>query len=100
MVAYFAIPGDLAADYSQEKFYAISTVLPFISYMATGTLPAILDVSAEANILSPILSILLFLSVVPVLFAQDTLPEKNIRERKLKEHIEKLHKVVVESDKD
>jgi len=100
MVAYFAIPGDLAANHSQEKFYAISTVLPFISYMATGTLPAILDVSIEANILSPILSVLLFLSVVPVLFARDTLPEKNIRERKIKEHIEELHKVVAESEND
>ena len=98
MVAYFAIPGDIASNYSKEKFYAIFTVFPFISYMATGTLPAILDFSVEANILSPILSILLFLSVVPVLFAQETLPEKTIRERKLKEHIGKVHKVVAESE--
>jgi len=100
MVAYFAIPGDLAANYSQEKFYATNTVLPFISYMATGTLPAILGVSAEASILSPILSILLFLSVVPILYAKETLPEKKMRERELKKHLEKLSKVVAESEKE
>ncbi len=99
MVAYFAIPGDLSHTFSQEKFYAIITVLPFVSYMATGTMPLILGVSSPANVLSPILSVLLFLSVVPVLYAPETLPETNLKARKLKEHIRKVGKVIVESKK-
>ena len=92
MVAYFAIPGDLADFQPKEKFYATSTVLPFISYMATGTLPAILGVSADPNFLSPILSIFLFVSVVPVLFARDTLSEQKITERKMVEYAKKVAK--------
>lgn len=102
MVAYFAVPGDLAEleKHSKEKFYATNTVLPFISYMATGTLPAVLGISVAANILSPILSILLFISIVPVLFVEDTLSESKKRERKLREHTEKIVKLVEKSEKD
>ncbi len=98
MVAYFSITGDLAKDYSQEKFYAIATVLPFISYMVTGTLPIILGVYAPANVLSPILSIFLFLSVIPVLYAPETLPEANLKEKRLKEHLRKVGKIIAEDN--
>jgi DHA1 family bicyclomycin/chloramphenicol resistance-like MFS transporter len=99
MVAYFAVPGDLAGAYSGEKYYALYTVLPFISFTATLTMPLILGFSAPMSILSPVLSILLFLSVLPVLYASETLPETVLNERRLREHISKIGKIVDESKK-
>ncbi len=84
MVVYLVIPGDLAGSYTQEKYYALATVLPFIVYMSLSALPQALGLTAPANILSPILSILLFLSLIPVLYATETLPLSRIQKERLK----------------
>ena len=99
MVAYLAVPGDLASTYLKEKYYALYTVLPFVSFTGTMTMPLILSFSVPLNVLSPILSILLFFSVIPVLYASETLPESVLNERRLKEHVDKLGKIVAESKK-
>jgi MFS family permease len=100
MVAFLAIPGDLAQGKAHEKFYAWNTVLPFIIYMATSTLPTVLGVGAPVNILSPILSMLLFLSVVPILYASETLPSSITQSRKMKEHLRQVEKTVEDSKKE
>jgi len=96
---YLAVPGDLSYSGSKEKFYALGTMMPLIVYMSLSAAPQFLNISVSANILSPILSIILFLSVIPVFRATETLPENMIRERKLKEHIQKMQKLVQESEK-
>jgi MFS family permease len=99
MVVYLTIPGDLANVHAQEKYYALATVLPLVVYSGLNALPKALGIPAPANILSPILSVILFLSLVPVLYASETLPDTEIRKRKLREHVEKVGKLVAESKK-
>lgn len=59
----------------------------------------LLNIDAPANSLSSVLSIILFLSVIPVLRARETLAEEKIVQRKMREHLENIGKVVQESKK-
>lgn len=88
MVVYLTIPGDLANVHAQEKYYALATVFPLVVYSGLNALPKALGISAPANILSPILSVILFLSLVPVLYASETLSETKKRERELREYLD------------
>jgi MFS family permease len=99
MVAYFAIPGDLARGQSQEKYYTLNIVLPWMLFIATNTLPFILLIGAPAAILAPILSMLLFVSIIPILYAPESLPESNLNARRQKDYMRKLGKVVEDSKK-
>lgn len=97
IVVYLAVPGDLSFPNTKEKFYALGIVLPLIIYAGLGASAMLLDIVAPADSLSSVLMIILFLSIIPVTRANDTLASEKIRERKMKEHIEKICKVVKES---
>jgi len=84
--------GDLGESYEKEKYYALGG-LPFL-------LASFLSVLIEpyASAISPtaafsFASFFLFLAVIPLMYAPETLPEKQIRERELKGYIEKAKKV-------
>ncbi len=98
-VIYFAIPGDLAFAGSQERFYALGTVVPFIMYISSKWPAELTGFSLPANWLSPILTVIIFVSVIPIFYASETLPEDKILEKQLKEHIKKVRKIVEESRK-
>ena len=96
-VVFLTVPGDLSDPDSRGKIYALVTGL-FIA----GAIP-VPDVSGVLPVdsLSQILSIIVFLSIIPVLRAKETLHESKIRKRKLKEHMERIGKIIKQSkDKD
>jgi MFS family permease len=97
---YLVIPGDLSIPRSREKFYALGTISPFIVFMGLSITPmssifTLISVSA----FSQLLSFLLFLSIAPVLRAKETLHESKKRERAMNEYIEKVGKVIQETEK-
>ena len=85
---------DLAYSGSKERFYALGTMIPLVVYMGLSEAPYFLMFRVPASILSPILSIILFLSVIPVYRAAETLPRKILHERKMREHLKKIQNVV------
>lgn len=98
-VIYIAIPGDIATcnlrvPFSREKFYAIITILPLTVYGVIGAIPRAFGITAEPNVLSPILSIILFISVIPILQAPETLPKEIVEKIEYDEHIKKVRKVI------
>jgi MFS family permease len=97
---YITILGDLSSYGSKEKFYAMGAIMPIILTLSFNSLIEPFGISASSSILSPILSIVLFLSILPVLRATETLPGRKIRDRELKEHIEKIGKLIEESKKE
>jgi ABC-type transport system involved in cytochrome bd biosynthesis fused ATPase/permease subunit len=97
MTLYTAIPGDLSGAGFREKYYAIATVIPLLMYMSLTTASNYFGVSVAAGTLSNVLSILLFFSVIPVLRAVESLSENKMRERQLKEHMEKIEELLKES---
>ena len=99
MVSYFALFGDVASLKSSEKYYALGLSTPLIAYaFVRGILPIFSITMAKANDISPIMSILLFLAIIPVLNVPDTLSADMIRERRLKEHTKKIGKLIEESE--
>ena len=96
-VTYLAIPGDLAFPGSQERFYALGTVVPFIVYTSITGAGKAVNISLPITWLYPVLTVVIFVSLIPLLYASETLPEKILIEKKLKEHLKKVHKVIEES---
>jgi MFS family permease len=91
LMFYLLIWGDLAANRSKEKYYLIGTlpflISSFISFLFTpyaGAVPLPMAFSLA--------SFFLFLAVLPLVYAPETLPEKHIKERELKNYIEKAKK--------
>jgi MFS family permease len=95
---FLAIPGDLSTPDSREKYYAIMYILPIGSLFALSTIPgwAIFS-NANSSSLSQIFSIIIFLAIIPTLQAKETLPEEKIQNRKLKEHLENVEKIIKEN---
>ena len=100
MVSYLALFGDMALSMKAEKYYALGISTPLIAYaLVRGILPILGIITAEAQVLSPILGILIFVSIIPVLYTKETLSKKTIEERELREHLKKMEEIVKESRK-
>jgi MFS family permease len=96
-VIYFAIPGDLAFRGSEERFYALGTIIPFIAYTSIQGPAQLIGLSLQANWIFPVLTIILFVSLIPLVYATETLPESKILEKQLEKHIKKVGELVEKS---
>ena len=81
--------GDLAQGRSSEKYYALGS-LPYLfsNFMRISLGAVIGDVVAESAIFS-FASLFLFLAVLPLIYAPETLPERIIKKRELETYLEK-----------
>jgi membrane protein implicated in regulation of membrane protease activity len=77
----------------------MGAIMPLILMLGFSALTSLLNVTLSGAIV-PVLSIILFLSVLPVLRASETLPQKKQEARKLKDHMDKVRKVIEESRKE
>jgi MFS family permease len=91
--------GDLAQEQSSEKYYAIGS-LPFILsiFMRLSIGAYVTDNVPESAVFS-FASVFLFLAVLPLIYAPETLPEKTMKERELKKYIEKAQKEATKAHK-
>jgi MFS family permease len=97
-VIFLTVPGDLSVRGSREKFYGLGYILPLAILFALAAVPGIAIFSSfSASSFALILSIILFVAVIPVQRANETLPLKEVDERKMKEHLKKIGKVVKEA---
>lgn len=87
-VFFMTLWGDLAGDCEKDKYYALGG----LPYLLAGFLSIIIkpytDVIQTTAAFS-IASFFLFLAVLPLMYAPETLPEKKIRERELKDYLKK-----------
>jgi len=84
--------GDLSQSGNSEKYYAIGEI-PFfltsiIQLLSAGVVGEIQAASAFS-----LASVFLFLAVLPLLYAPETLPQKKIELRQLRKYAEKARKV-------
>jgi len=89
--------GDLSNIGSREKFYAVGIMVLFLNMGLQLISELFSGLRATASVISAILSIILFFSLLTVVIASETLPQTKIRERKLREHVKKVGKIVKES---
>jgi MFS family permease len=84
--------GDLAVHGSKERVFVLAIIIPLMTHVGFSSIPEVLSVYAPANILSSALSIVLFLSVIPIIRAAETLPENRIRSRQMRNYLNKMSK--------
>ena len=84
---------DLSYNSASDKYYALA-VLP---YFASIFLGSAIDQYLIDNIPDPTLfsftAFFLFLAVLPLVYAPETLPEKNLKERELKNYLNNAQKI-------
>ena len=100
MVGYLVVPGDLAFPGSAERFYTVGWVLPLILYTAVEGTGRLTGYSPRIDLFSTILTIILFAAILPLWSAVETMSESKIRERRLREHAQRVSKLVQESQAD
>ena len=88
--------GDLGENYQKEKYYVLGG-LPYILANVISLLikPFASDIGTPAAF--SLASFFLFLAVVPLMYAPETLPEKTMKDRELKKYIEKAQKEAAKS---
>jgi|YelNatPaOPRAMG01_1025707.scaffolds.fasta_scaffold19546_4 MFS family permease len=88
----FVVWGDFSEEGMREKYYLLGN-MPFLlsSWIQTLAKPFVEVIPIYTSF--SLASFFLFLAVVPLMFAPETLPEKALRERELRSYIEKAKRV-------
>ncbi len=95
----FTLWGDLAQGQYGEKFYVVGA-LPYLSSNFMRLLFEPLVSNVEYVALFSFASFFLFIAVLPLIYAPETLPDKVMKDRDLKSYVEKAKKTVkAESEK-
>jgi MFS family permease len=92
--------GDLAHMQKSEKYYAIGG-LPFLfsNFLQLSAGSYIANNIAGIEAFFSFAAFLLFLAVLPLVYAPETLPEKTIKDRELKNYVERAQKKAEKSQK-
>jgi MFS family permease len=91
--------GDIAQERSSEKYYAVGS-LPFLLsiFMRLSIGLYVAEGITESAVFS-FAAFFLFLAVLPLIYAPETLPEKVMKDRELKNYIEKAQKEATKAQK-
>ena len=84
--------GDLSTQHSREKYYVIGS----IPFLATAAIPlSMMPLSSflPANTAFSLASFFLFLAVLPLMYAPETLPQKKIELRRLRGYVDQAKKL-------
>jgi nitrate/nitrite transporter NarK len=97
----FTLWGDLAQNQQSDKYYFLGA-FPYLSahFMQSYLTPYL---SGSTSLVQPetifsFASVFLFVAVLPLIYAPETLPEKNMKDRELKTYIQKAQKIVQKED--
>jgi MFS family permease len=83
--------GDLSHERTSDKYYALGVLPFFISKFLQLTLGDIIASSIGEAVFS-FVALFLFIAVLPLIYAPETLPEKVLKDRDLKNYVEKAQK--------
>jgi MFS family permease len=91
----FVIWGDLSSSGGiREKYFVLSSVPYFLSSVVGAIfLPFLQGLPIESTYATfSLAAFFLFLAVIPLMYASETLPEKTIQDRELRQYVEKAKK--------
>ena len=84
--------GDLSRPGAKEKYYAVGN-FPFLARSAISLAVTTAIASVPATAAFSLASFFLFLAVLPLMYAPETLPQKKIELRRLKRYVEQAKKL-------
>ena len=93
VIFFFTIWGELAGHKSGEKYYALGSIPYLLSNYLRLTFGPLIAANVSIYSIFSFAALFLFMAVVPLMFAPETLPEKTLRERELRSYIEKAKRV-------
>jgi MFS family permease len=97
----FTLWGDLAQSQQSDKYYFLGAFPYLSSHFMQSLLTPYLSGSTPLVLPETIFSfasVFLFVAVLPLIYAPETLPEKNMKDRELKTYIQKAQKIVQKED--
>jgi len=92
VIFFLIVWGDLSQLGTREKYYVIGAIPLYLTNIIQLLSAPYVGLIPEANAFS-LASFFLFLAVLPLLYAPETLPEKKIELRRLRKYAEKAKKV-------
>lgn len=93
VIFVLTIWGDLSYGMPSDKYYAVGMLPFFVSKYLQLTIGDYVAAVIPSYAIFSFIALFLFLAVVPLIYAPETLPEKTIREREFKSYIEHAKKV-------
>jgi MFS family permease len=94
-VVFLTVPGDLSVRGSREKFYGLGYILPLAILFSLSTIPySTIFSDFSVSSVALILSVILFMAIIPVLGAKETLSSMKVDERRIKEHMKKVEELI------
>ena len=91
-VFLITIWGDLGENCEKEKYYVLGGLTFFISGLFSDLLSPHVD-SISTGLAFSFASFFLFLAVIPLVYARETLPKKEIRKREIKDYLKTAEKI-------
>jgi len=83
----------------KRDFFALGLIVTYLVEMGFNLLSGVFGLSIPIGMVSSALSIILFVSVLPLLYAPETLPESKVRTRRLRDYLRRAMRLVEESRK-
>ena len=93
VIFLFTIWGELAGHKSSENYYALGSLPHLLSTYLRLIIGSIIAENVSFYAIFSLTAFFLFLAVIPLMFAPETLPERVIRERELRSYIERAKRV-------
>jgi len=91
--------GDLSHNLPSDKHYAIGVSPFFISKLIQLIIGNTIADAIPTSAIFSFTALFLFLAVLPLVYAPETLPEKTMRDRELKNYIDKAQKAAAKAQK-
>lgn len=92
-VFYFTVWGDIAHDAPSDKYYALGALPYLLSNFIRFTMGQYIVGAISLYAIFSLASFFLFLAVVPLMYAPETLSEKKIKDVEIRSYIEKAEKI-------
>ncbi|MBX5327434.1 MAG: MFS transporter [Candidatus Bathyarchaeia archaeon] len=96
VVFFMVIWGDIAYEMASRKYFALGSLpLLFSNLLQRLVGPDLVEQAVDSiTVVFSLASFFLFLAVLPLLYAPETLPRKKIEERQIKKYVEEAKKIV------
>jgi hypothetical protein len=95
MVSFlFTIVGDIGPLGCREIYYAISGIMWMVIETSMAFVSSVVTLQFPITIVSSILSLSMFLSVIPLLYASETIPQNKLVDRRLSNYFENVLKLL------
>ena len=98
VIFVITIWGELGHESQSDKYYAIGVMPFFISKFLQLIIGNYLQTDISPYALFSFIAFFLFIAVLPLFYAPETLPEKTMKDRDLKSYLEKAKKIAAKED--